>query len=141
MAQLFVYGSLRKGMYNYEKYLKGNSTFISMGYVKGELYTLQDVPYPALLPGDENILGELYEVDDRVEKQIDELEGYQENNPQNDYDKIEMEVQMITQDMTIMIPVYMFNMKKEDNRNMLKERISCNDYVAYISSLQMEKEN
>ena len=49
MKQIFVYGSLRKGMYNYERYVKGKSHFVGNGYVKGCLYALKDAAYPALL--------------------------------------------------------------------------------------------
>ena len=50
------------GLYNYELYLKGKSQFIGYGYVMGELYTLKERSYPALLPGNSSILGEIYEV-------------------------------------------------------------------------------
>ena len=49
--KLFVYGSLRMGLYNYELYLKGKSHFLGYGYVIGELYSLKERSYPALLPG------------------------------------------------------------------------------------------
>ena len=75
MKQIFVYGSLRKGMYNYERYLKGKSHFVGYGYVKGCLYALKDAAYPALLDGDQDVFGEIYEIDEQVASAIDELEG------------------------------------------------------------------
>ena len=41
--KLFVYGSLRMGLYNYELYLKGKSQFLGYGYVIGELYSLLNI--------------------------------------------------------------------------------------------------
>ena len=64
--KLFVYGSLRMGLYNYELYLKGKSRFLGYGYVIGELYSLKERSYPALLPGNSRILGEIYEVDEAL---------------------------------------------------------------------------
>ena len=35
MARIFVYGTLRKGMYNYDRYLKDKQSFREYGYIKG----------------------------------------------------------------------------------------------------------
>ena len=131
MIQLFVYGSLRKGMYNYERYLKGKSNFVANGVVKGELYALHDVSYPALLMGDEDILGEIYEVDEDVAHDIDVLEGYVHDASQNDYNKVLMEVYVDSLGQSMLLPVYVFNLEREDNVSMLAQRITCNDYVTY----------
>lgn len=132
MGQLFVYGSLRKGMYNYVRYLEGNSTFLGYGYVQGELYTLQGVSYPALLAGDGSVLGEIYEVDDEVEKAIDELEGYVEDGTCNDYDKVLSDITLVEDGTTMQLPVYMFHMDNEHHKQMLGEMITSGDYVSYM---------
>lgn len=136
--QIFVYGSLRKGMYNYTKYLEGKSTFIDFGSVQGSLYALHGVEYPALLPGDHTILGEIYEIDEEVASAIDKLEGYQSGNIHNNYDK---KIATITCcDRQIELPVYFFNMKKEENIKMLAELIQEHDYVAYMQNKKKQKE-
>ena len=37
MVKIFVYGTLRKGVYNYERYLKGKDTYRYNGYIKGRV--------------------------------------------------------------------------------------------------------
>lgn len=67
MERIFVYGSLREGMYNYDLYLKSENTFRRYAYVKGTLFTIQSKPYPALLlEGDDMIIGEIHEVSDQT---------------------------------------------------------------------------
>lgn len=132
MGQIFVYGSLRRGMYNYVRFLEGKSTFIGYGYVQGELYALQGVTYPALLPGDDMISGEVYEIDHDVAKAIDELEGYDPGSDFNHYDKVWSEITMKEDHTKIQLPVYIFNMKDEKNRLMLGEKINAGDYLSYM---------
>ena len=47
MARIFVYGTLRKGMYNYDRYLKDKQSFREYGYIKGKLMSLKGQKYPA----------------------------------------------------------------------------------------------
>ena len=35
--KIFVYGTLRKGMYNYDLYLKDEDSFRQYGYIKGKM--------------------------------------------------------------------------------------------------------
>lgn len=132
MQKIFVYGSLREGMYNYDKYLKGNSIFLGYGYVKGSLYSLKGVSYPAILEGKENILGEVYEIDDELLKEIDALEEYVPGDPNNDYNRILTTIYM--QDgTTVLLPVYFFNLTKKQNFEQIDQIINENDYVAYMN--------
>lgn len=89
-VKIFVYGTLRKGMYNYDLYLKDKNSFRSYGYVKGTLMTLKDRKYPALLlEGNDYILGEIHEVDEEFVSSLDDLECYfGENDIRNEYNKI-----------------------------------------------------
>ncbi len=75
--KIFVYGTLRKGMYNHVLYLKNKNSFIGTSFVKGKLMILKNKSYPALLlEGNDLILGEIYEVDNSIVNQLDELESY-----------------------------------------------------------------
>ena len=59
MARIFVYGTLRTGMYNYDQYLKDKQSFKKYGYIKGKLMSLKGQKYPAfLLEGDDMMLFE-----------------------------------------------------------------------------------
>ena len=77
MKRIFVYGTLRTDMYNYEKYLKDKIIQSELAYVKGSLHEIKGVIYPALIEGDDMIAGEIMEVDDdQIFDELDELEGY-----------------------------------------------------------------
>ncbi|WP_298523165.1 gamma-glutamylcyclotransferase [uncultured Methanobrevibacter sp.] len=69
---VFVYGTLLKGEANHS-YLE-NSTLLGTAFIEG--YDLYDVGwYPAIVPGDGLIIGELYNVPESDIPAIDRLEG------------------------------------------------------------------
>lgn len=133
MAQIFVYGTLRKNMYNYDLYLRDKSRYIGPAYVKGELYTIQGVSYPALVPGESFILGEIYEISDDVELAIDDLEGYVAGNSQNEYNKVLCDIYNENKkEVWMQLPTYMFNTEKEEHKDVLETHIIENDYVSFM---------
>ncbi|MEG1087813.1 MAG: gamma-glutamylcyclotransferase family protein, partial [Cetobacterium sp.] len=62
--KIFVYGSLREGFFNYDKYLVNKVSPASLGKVNGKLFHLSHKGYPALLDGEEEVIGELMELKD-----------------------------------------------------------------------------
>ena len=83
--KVFVYGTLMKGFHNYKRYLEGKINSITPGRTYGVLYHLRE-GYPALLPGNEIVEGEIMEpVDDMLLKSLDRLEGYSERSSNNLY--------------------------------------------------------
>lgn len=133
MARIFVYGTLRKEMYNYDQYLKDKQSFREYGYIKGKLMSLKGRKYPAfLLEGDDMVLGEIHEVDDEFIKVLDVLESYfGENNPNNEYNKIVCDIYDDNKTVIEQIPVYVYNDKNEDNARLLDKEIG-NDFVKYF---------
>lgn len=72
--KIFVYGTLRLGMYNYDQYLKDKNSFRQFAYVKGKLMTLKGKNYPALLlEGSGMVRGEIHEVDSKFIGVLDDL--------------------------------------------------------------------
>lgn len=135
--KIFVYGTLRKDMYNHELYLKDKNGFIGTGFVKGKLMTLKNKSYPALLlEGNDLILGEIHEVDNSIVDQLDELESYfGENNIDNEYNKIVCDIfdedgQVIDQ-----IPVYVYNIYNSANVKLLDAVIISGDFVKYSQNI------
>ena len=62
----------------------GNSKLIGDAFTKGTLFDIGD--YPALIPdGDNDIKGEVYEVNCETLTQCDLLEGYDVDNPNSLY--------------------------------------------------------
>lgn len=135
MNRVFVYGTLREGMYNYEKYYKGHVRKKQMGYVKGELYTIKDKVYPALIEGEQMILGEILELDESFSQAaVDEMEGhYGEDCIHNEYNKIICDIYDMDQKTVIdRLPVYMYNLKNPQQKDALQKRIVSGDYVSHL---------
>lgn len=134
MTRIFVYGTLRVGIYNYNKYLKGENSFRQYGYVKGSLFTIKNKVYPALtLDGSDMIVGEIHEVNDKTLIDVDKMEGYiGENDITNEYDKIFCDIYNEQEEKIDKLPVYVYNMRNPENKLLLGDKIPCLDYVKYI---------
>lgn len=88
---IFVYGTLRQGQVN-QHYLDEHGTFVSQGFIRGELFQIIDHHYPAVLHGEQWVVGELYEFDPQGLENMDALEGYiSQDNENNLYNRIEVE--------------------------------------------------
>ena len=62
---IFVYGSLREGFFNYDKYLKGKVIKNIPAVLEGmDLYHMPYKGYPAIIPGNGILKGEIIEVMD-----------------------------------------------------------------------------
>ena len=72
---VFVYGTLRRGGARAMSVRFPNSKFIADTKVCGSLYDLG--PYPGLILDESNslIIGEVYEVDDEILNQLDDIEA------------------------------------------------------------------
>lgn len=133
MKKMFVYGTLRVGMYNYEKYYKEHGCFLGNAYVKGRLHAIKGKVYPALVEGERMILGEIHEVPDEVQNAVDLMEGFfGEGNIENEYDKIVSNIYDEDGNVIDHLPVYFYNVKNAGNKELLGDIILCNDYVAYL---------
>ena len=110
---LFVYGSLIEGFFNYDKYLKGKVISNTPAVIHNmELYHLPHKGYPAILVGKEDVYGEIIEVrnyEDTV-KAIDDMENFiSEENPANEYHKRLLEVEHLESGKKEMCYVYFYN--------------------------------
>ena len=72
---VFVYGTLRRGGARAMSVRFPNSKFIADAKVSGSLYDLG--AYPGLLLNESNsfVIGEVYEVDDEILNQLDDIEA------------------------------------------------------------------
>lgn len=112
IKRIFVYGSLREGFYNFDKFLMGRiHNIVSTGTLKGKLFHLSEKGYPALISGDDIVTGEIIDVidDGNIFDELNELEGYLgPNNPKNDYNLVDIEVQFGSSQKEL-LPVYLYN--------------------------------
>lgn len=87
-----VYGSLRKGHGNYEHLLK-EEKFIGQ-FETEPLYTLLDLgSFPGLIKnGGTSVVMEVFDIDEKILKRLDRLEGYYGvNEKKNMYDREKIE--------------------------------------------------
>jgi len=130
MVKVFVYGSLRNGEFNYARYLQNQSEFLGYGYVYGFLYVIDEKNYPALLPGNRFIKGEIYEVSKQLAEEIDVMEEYhQSNNNTNGYNKLRVPVYDDQKNDLGDCPAYFFNNANPAQKNWGLTLLESNDYA------------
>lgn len=133
MTRIFVYGTLRRGMVNYAPYLEGKSTFLREAYVKGTLYTLKHLHYPALVAGDDYILGEIFEVEDKFIPEMDAMEEYYgEDDERNLYHKRFLDIYDEHHHIIDKLPVYFYNLDRKDLKDTLDYKIVEGDFTRHI---------
>lgn len=76
--RVFVYGTLKSGMYFHDAYLGGDKSNFVGPAVTTKDYTLyvRGLPFMVRETSDTGVKGELYEVDESVLASLDELEGH-----------------------------------------------------------------
>ena len=72
MKKIFVYGTLQRGMYNHfyldDKYVEN----CTPATTQGKLHMVKGCTYPAMVPGDYTVKGELYSIkEDYLQEVID----------------------------------------------------------------------
>ena len=78
---MVVYGTLMKGNHN-DRFMK-NAELVGEGKFKGDLYCLGG--FPAVIPGEGNVIGEVYKVPIEAIHDIDRLEGYDQKTDDGMY--------------------------------------------------------
>lgn len=132
--KIFVYGSLRTGFYNYDKYLKGKVNDAKLGKVKGKLYHMPHKGYPALLEGEDIVIGEVMTIENFEEVMIpmDEMENYYGvNDSRNEYNRIVMDVEL-EDGKTESCYVYYYAMNDEEVFNNNSIYINNGDWASYM---------
>lgn len=142
MIKLFVYGSLRKGCFNY--YYIDKALFKGIFYVKGNIFTIKNKNYPALVLSEQGenknpenfTTGELYEFPDSTEnltkilENLDKMENYYgENHPENEYNKLYLDIYDSSFNKADKAYVYVFNINNPKLKNSLEEKIENNDFL------------
>ncbi len=116
---LFVYGSLREGFFNYNKYLDGKVIKIQEARLENmKLYHMPYKGYPAIIPGNDVIVGEIMVLDVKHYEDtmcaMDKMEGFiSENNPENEYHKVILEVENLNTKQKENCYVYFYNKDRD----------------------------
>lgn len=95
LVKVFVYGTLKPGESNYQRYCSGKVVDICPAIALGELYALGVLGYPAMTTGDRPVRGFLLSFrDPGVLHDLDQLEGYDphRSSSHNEYDRRQIDV-------------------------------------------------
>ena len=115
----FVYGSLRDGFYNYNKFLAGKIFKKKEGKLNNiRLYHMPYKGYPAIVQGEDYVLGEIMVINkddyDFTMKALDKMEGFiSEGNSENEYHKMLLEVQDLENNQNELCYVYFYNKDRD----------------------------
>lgn len=133
LEKVFVYGSLRKDMFNYNRLLKGKVKHSEIGMIKGSLYHLENKGYPAIIEGEELIVGEVMEFYNfkEVLLELDELEGFEYGDIDSEYLREEVEV-VLKNGNREKCYFYKYNEKAKENKEDSLLRVSINDWKEYM---------
>ncbi|MHC5599235.1 MAG: gamma-glutamylcyclotransferase family protein [Nostoc sp.] len=94
LVRVFVYGTLKPGEANYQKYCAGKVVDVKRAFVQGKLFALP-MGYPAMTLGDSQVHGYLlYFPNPKILNELDVLENYQPTRqpPENLYNRQIIEV-------------------------------------------------
>jgi gamma-glutamylcyclotransferase (GGCT)/AIG2-like uncharacterized protein YtfP len=89
-VSVFVYGTLKPGAANFDRYCGTEVVSIYRAYIYGQLYDLPSFGYPGAIHGNSKIQGFVLRfADDRILAQLDVLEDYepQRDPAANDYNR------------------------------------------------------
>ncbi len=130
IKKAFVYGTLRKGMWN--RCLIASQIISSQpAIVKGTLY---DLPYgyPALGPGGDKVIGEILELADIQEALaiLDSLEGY--TAPQHQENLYERRKLPVAQNDGRITTAYVYLWARPDELPAIGQRVPSGDWVKFI---------
>ncbi len=88
--RVFVYGTLKPGAANFDRYCGKQVLTSHRAYIYGDLYDLPSCGYPAAIHGSHKVHGFVLAFrDDRILQALDELEDYdpQRQPVENDYNR------------------------------------------------------
>lgn len=114
--RVFVYGTLKPGECNYDRYCAATAIEVKKAFAYGQLF---DLPfgYPAMTPGNSPVYGFVLSFVDRVVlEQLDELEDYDPNrlDDQNEYIRAEIETFNLEQQPLGPAWVYLMNVEQAE---------------------------
>lgn len=141
IEKVFVYGSLRSDMFNYDVYLNGKVSENQKATIKGDLFHLDNKGYPAIVPGEGEVVGELMTFKDfkSTLKDLDELEAYVEGEEkENEYNRKVVDVTL--EDGTVEKAYYYeYNPSADYNKDDKLISVESGDWKEYMESIEISR--
>lgn len=134
LNKVFVYGSLRTGMFNYNKYLKGEVIESYPGKIKGKLFHIENKGYPAIFEGDSEILGEIFLLKDFPQNiaVLDEMENFSpDNRDESEYLRLKT-LALLSDGQTEEVYYYHYNSNATINANDQLLLIDSGDWLKHM---------
>lgn len=134
-AKIFVYGSLMKGFFNYERFLKSRAVKVEKGRTSGRLYHLGNKGYPGMVSGESHVYGEIITYEDEIVclMEMDKLEGFSgDYSTENVYNRMPIEVLNLDTDETMILDAYVYNDKAQCNADDERIHIAHGSWSDYM---------
>lgn len=110
---VFVYGTLKPGGYNYQRYCRGRVIAQRPAIALGKLYALS-LGYPGMVAGDGIVQGVILSfADPSIFLDLDQLEDYQPHRPaeENEYQRQQIPVFDLNRQPLDLVWVYLMDIK------------------------------
>ena len=114
LLKIFVYGTLKPGERNYQRYCVGKVVEQQRAIANGQLFALP-LGYPAMTLGDNLVYGFLLTFADQlILETLDNLEGYEPSRPQseNHYNRSLIEIYTINERSQCTAYAYLMELKQ-----------------------------
>lgn len=93
-VNIAVYGTLREGFWNYDRFLRGNAKFILAQMLPGFSMFGSTIPHIVRNEADkEGVYVEVHQVPAELLANLDRLEGYQEGRQHNTYNRLTVQTE------------------------------------------------
>lgn len=136
---IFVYGSLREGFFNYDKYLKGKILSVTPAKINNMIiYHMPYKGYPAIIEGKGTVYGEIMEINPSLYKEtvtaMDKMEGFISlDNPDNEYNKKLFEVEHMNDSKKEQCYVYYYNKDYDEKFSSHAVLINHGNWAEYMN--------
>lgn len=118
---IFVYGTLLKGLERWSAL--SSSKYLGPALIKARLFDLGS--YPGITSGDDDVVGEIYEINESTLTELDAIEGYTESTPESSlYLRKPVAARKIADDSEVNVETYFYPRPNE-------RTISGMDYRAF----------
>lgn len=139
--RFLVYGSLMQGFFNSDEVLVGKVRFREPGRVRGMLYHMPGKGYPALVPGDGWVTGELIELTDFPEgmRLMDKVEHFfGPGDPANEYERRVTPAEIVASGKIEEVYVYWYVAGNPEAPQNLAVPIPDGDWRGYMNRSQQQ---
>ncbi|WP_207707424.1 gamma-glutamylcyclotransferase family protein [Clostridium tarantellae] len=139
--RIFVYGSLRTGFFNYNKYLKGYVLKEEPARIKGKLYHMPNKGYPALLDGEGYVYGEVFTIKNdeytKVMESMDNMENYFNiGDSNNEYNRVAVKVELMNTNTFEVCYVYKYVVKNKKEFKTQSIYIPNGNWASYMTKFK-----